>query len=91
MQIVEDFRNFILGSRISQFGVRTSEICPPQDSPTFSAAQRAYCPLTWPGSLSKAKTDPARATGQRAAPWVFRYPARVEQQQSENPFKLPQT
>ena len=77
MKIVEDFLNFILGSIISQFGVRISEICPPQDSPTFGAAKRAYCPLTRPGSLSKAKSDPARATGQRAAPWVFRHPARV--------------
>ena len=30
---------FILGTRIAQFGVWTSEICPPQDSPTFSIAQ----------------------------------------------------
>ena len=77
MKIVEDFLNFILGTIISQFRVRTSEICPPQDRPTDGSAQRAYCPLTRPGSLSKAKTDPARATGQRAVPWLSGHPARV--------------
>ena len=84
MKFVEDFLSFILGSRISQFGVRTSEICHPQDRPTDGSAQETSLPISpaRAGTLQPLKMlppSPARA------PTCS--PARVDHQQPRKSHK----